>query len=573
MAHVKKNSIAQEYFRSFYEGNHLLYAVVMLIKAASNVLSLLLSIFLGELMDIAVGGSMPEFFRYSAMIGLFLALYFTQETVSGRLRSRFLERAIRQYKEKAFEKLAQKNISAFSRENTGRYLSVLTNDITSIEENYLNNSFDLVQYSILFAATVCVLLWYSPPLTGLALILCTLPLAVMLLMGGELTLREQAVSNQNERFVASFQDQLKGFSVIKSFQAETRVQTLFAEENRTLEETKFSMNWYQKLLGAASLSTSLLMQCGVMLAAILFAMHGSITIGTVIIFVNNCNYLMQPIQIVPQYWAGRKAAKGLVEKLSSVTEENVRKSGTSIAPEFHNQLVFQNVSFAYGTGKFALSNISLELIPGGKYALVGTSGSGKSTLLQLLMGAYSGYSGSITLDGQELKDIHPDSLYYVMGLIGQEVFLFNDTIRNNITLFGDFPDNEINEVIRQARLTELIKEKGETYLCGENGSGLSGGERQRISIARALLRKTPILLVDEATAALDAETAGNVTEAILHLPKITTVTVTHRLEENLLCQYNRIFVMKEGRLAEQGNFRELMEKRGLFYSLYTVANA
>ncbi|MCD7737642.1 MAG: ABC transporter ATP-binding protein/permease [Lachnospiraceae bacterium] len=564
---------AREYFRAFYQGNRLLYAAVMILNVSSNLLLILLSVTLGDLMDIAAGGSMKEFYKSCGMIAVFLILNFIMDTLSGRLRCLFLERAMRQYKEKVFEKLTQKSISAFSKENTGRYLSVLNNDAAIIESNYLNNSFSLVQMSFLFVITLCVLVWYNPFLTLLALALCILPLAVMLLMGGELANREQKVSRQNEHFVASLQDLLKGFSVIKSFQAEKRVQTLFSKGNHDLENARFSRGWYEKLLHASALSASLLMQCGVMLAAVWLALHGTITIGTVVIFINCCNYLMQPIQSVPQDLAGWKAARGLVKKTTQITEENVREEGCHTIDGFHDELALQKVTFGYDSEKAILQDISLRLYPGFKYALAGTSGSGKSTLLQLLMGAFNDYRGSITLDGQELKDIHSDSLYDVMSLIGQDVFIFNDTILNNITMFGDFPADQVNTAVQQAGLSTLITERGDGYLCGENGSALSGGERQRISIARALLRKTPILLVDEATAALDAETAHSVSEAILHLPGVSSITVTHRLEESLLRQYDQIFVMKDGRLAEQGDFENLMEKRGLFYSLYTVANS
>ncbi len=564
---------AKDYFRAFYQGNRLLYAAVMVLDVCYNFLLILLSVTLGDLMDLAADGTIPDFLKSCAMIALFLILNFTVDALSERLHSRFLERGMRQYKEKVFEKLTMKSISAFSKENTGRYLSVLNNDTSVIESNYLNSSFRLVQMCTRFVITLCVLIHYNLFLTLFAILLCILPLAIMLLMGEGLSRREQKLSAQNERFVAFLQDLLKGFSVIKSFQAEERMQSLFSAENRELEDVKFSRRWYRKLLNTSAYSASLLMQCGVMLAAVALAMQGKLSVGTVVIFINCCNYLMQPIQTVPQDWADFKAARGLVEKMARIAEENVREGGNCTADGFQNALALRSVTFGYEPEKAVLQDISLTLYPGQKYALVGTSGSGKSTLLQLLMGANSGYSGSIQLDGLELKEINADSLYDVMSLIGQEVFLFNDTIRNNITMFGDFPVERVSAVIRQAGLSSLIEERGENYLCGENGSGLSGGERQRVSIARALLRGTPILLVDEATAALDAETAHNVSEAILHLKDIASITVTHRLEESLLHQYDRIFVMKDGVLSEQGDFGALMEKKGLFYSLYTVANS
>lgn len=291
-----------------------------------------------------------------------------------------------------------------------------------------------------------------------------------------------------------------------------------------------------------------------------------------LIFVNLANSLIGPIQAVPQCLASRKAAKGLICKLAEVAEENVSRGGDTIEPKMEKAIEFQNVTFGYESEKPALKGLSLRLEAGKKYALVGASGSGKSTLLNLLMGAYDSYEGSLTLDGRELRDLNPDSLYDVMSLIGQNVFLFDDTIRGNITMFREFPEEKVASAVLRSGLGELIDERGEDYRCRENGGGLSGGERQRISIARCLLRETPVLLLDEATAALDNQTAFAVTEAILQLDGLTRLVVTHRLEASLLEQYDGIFVLREGRLHECGTFAELMEKKEYFYSLYTVSN-
>ena len=194
------------------------------------------------------------------------------------------------------------------------------------------------------------------------------------------------------------------------------------------------------------------------------------------------------------------------------------------------------------------------------------------TLLNLLMGADDGYTGSIRIDGRELRQVDTDSLYDLMSLIGQNVFLFNDTLWRNITMFRDFPAEQVRKAVKESGLTQLVSQKGKDYICGENGGNLSGGERQRVSIARSLLRGTPVLLLDEATASLDARTAREVTEAILDLEGLTRLVVTHRLEAPLLTRYDEILVLRNGALWERGSFQELMEKGGYFFSLYTVSN-
>ena len=181
------------------------------------------------------------------------------------------------------------------------------------------------------------------------------------------------------------------------------------------------------------------------------------------------------------------------------------------------------------------------------------------------------YSGSIRYDGTELREMNTEALYEMVSVIQQNVFIFNASIRDNITMFSDFPREEVDRAMELSGLSTLVAARGEDALCGENGSSLSGGEKQRISIARSLLKKAQVLLVDEATAALDAQTASQVSGAILDLTGITRIVVTHSLEESQLRRYDRILTLKNGTVTEAGTFEELMEKKGYFYSLFTVA--
>ena len=231
------------------------------------------------------------------------------------------------------------------------------------------------------------------------------------------------------------------------------------------------------------------------------------------------------------------------------------------------------MTFSYEPGKQVLHGVSARFDAGKSYAIVGGSGSGKSTLLNLLMASHSGYGGDICYDGAELRGIRAESLYDLVSIVQQNVFIFNSSVRDNITMFREFDKSEVDEAIRLSGLSELIAARGEDYLCGENGIGLSGGEKQRISIARSLLRKTPVLLMDEATAALDAETAYYITSSILQLDGLTRIVVTHALDETLLRRYDRIFTLKNGRLIESGTFDELMDKKEYFYSLFTVSQS
>lgn len=252
-------------------------------------------------------------------------------------------------------------------------------------------------------------------------------------------------------------------------------------------------------------------------------------------------------------------------------EENIREEGQETVLALDRGIALKDLTFGYEAEKPVLENVSFTFEAGKSYALVGASGSGKSTLLNLLMAAHAGYTGEILYDDTELREIGSESLYEMVSVVQQNVFIFNASIRDNITMFSDFPKEAVDRAIELSGLSGLIAERGEAYLCGENGSGLSGGEKQRISIARSLLKQSRVLLVDEATAALDPQTAIQVSNAILELSGLTRIVVTHALEESLLRRYDCVLTLKNGRITEWGSFDALMKKKGYFYSLFTVS--
>jgi ABC-type multidrug transport system fused ATPase/permease subunit len=572
MKRNKTNPAAREYFHAFYEKNHVRYGAAMVLNVLSIGTNLFVTWLLGAMIDIIAAGDMERLWGTLWLWLGFAAVVLAVDTGAYWAKFGFIRRALVQYKALAFRRLSEKSISAFSQENTGRYLSTLTNDVTTIEGSYLEKPFDLAAYALVGAGALGMMIWYSPLLAVLAVALGLLPVAMAAVSGGALAKREKAVSDRNEGFMAQIKDLLSGFAVIKSFKAEEETRKRFNASSQAVEDAKYRRRWCEAVIGKASDLCGMVMQMTIIFVGAYLAIQGDITAGTVIIFINLSGYLLNTINIVPKYWAARKAAAALVEKLAQVTEEHADRAGSPIPAKLENAITLENVTFGYEPEKPVLQDLSMTLEAGKKYALVGASGSGKSTLLNLLMGAYDGYAGSIAIDGRELREIATDSLYDVMSLIGQNVFLFDDTLYQNITMFRDFPEDKLELAVHRSGLDGLIAEKGEGYRCGENGSGLSGGERQRVSIARCLMRETPVLLLDEATAALDNQTAFAVTDAILRLDGLTRVVVTHRLEEALLEQYDGIFVLRNGTVCEAGRFGELMERKAYFYSLYTVAN-
>lgn len=571
---MKKNFAdpKREFLRTFYHKNKMNFATALLLSAVGGIFMPIVSWLLGAVVDAMNMADMGYLGTLAAAMGLLTVVGGLQCWLVERANARFLNRAVSRYKALAFRKISEKGISAFAGENTGRYLSALTNDVTAIEQQYLEKLMSMVDCCVSFTLGLTLMLWFSPALTAVVLAGAALPLLVSVAMSARAAVLEREVSDANEGFMARLKDMLSGFAVLKSFKAESEAESLFLASDDALETQKRGKRNFAAVMGAAGQTAGLLMQLSMFAVGAVMAIRGHITPGTVLMFVNLVNVILRPINLFPTFLAGRKAAHTLVEKLAGIAGENAQRTGKNIEPKLDSAITLDRVSFGYEENKAVLKDLSVSFEAGKKYAIVGGSGSGKTTLLNLLMGGCTGYSGSVTIDGTELSAVDPDSLYDLLSLIGQNVFLFDDTIRRNITMFRQFPDAEVESAEERSGLAEVIRTKGRDYRCGENGNGLSGGERQRVSIARALLRRTPVLMLDEATAALDNQTAFEVTDAILKLEDLTRIVVTHRLEPRLLQQYDEILVLREGRIAERGTFESLMAKNGYFYSLYHVSN-
>ena len=563
----------REFIHQLYYKNRINFIVTIILTIAMSSINLMISWLIQQIMDCTANQDMQALVRSAWIVIIVVVIYTIANVMYRAVYPRFLQRAMQQYRDYAFSRLTQKSLRSFSKEGTALYVSALTNDCMSIENNYLAATFTLIELLFCFLGALIMMLYYSPVMLVLAVALSFLPVAVSMTAGNRLTEQEKEISKKNERFVSIVNELLSGFPVIKSFRAEAQASRLFSQRNEQAEEAKKNKRRTEQLISLLANDAGIIAQMGIFLAGAWLAISGKgVTAGVVIVFVQLMNYILNPISQVPLLWSNRKAAIALMEKLSDALSENVREEGREKLNGFSEKIEVKDLTYGYEPESHVLKDLDVQFDAGKSYAIVGGSGSGKSTLLNLLMGSSSNYQGEICIDGVSIKNIESESLYQLMTSVQQNVFVFNDTIRNNVTMFHEFPDKEVTLALERSGLSEFIEKRGEEFVCGENGANLSGGERQRISIARALLRKSPILLVDEATAALDAATARAVSFSILNLVGMTRIVVTHRLEEAILRRYDKILVMKNGTICEQGNFDTLMQQKGQFYSLFQIAH-
>ena len=542
--------------------------IAMLILSIYNIL---ISWLLQTIIDIVSGDSSMTILQVGIIAMITFLIFIAAYVIYRVARPKYLYQAMLCYKQKIFCKMIDKNLSSFRKENTSQYLSMYTNDAKMIEMYYFDSVLEMIDLTVSFVGALLLMLWYSPILTVFGLILSVLPIAASLPIANKMAEAERKVSDGNGEFVSIVRDILQGFPVIKSFQAEKEMKKNFFRENERMEHLKYQSRYIEESINLWGTAASVMMRLGIFLIGAWMSVSGyGVTPGIVLVFLQLMNYVISPIERIPSILAKRKAAIGLIEKMLVSVQINQEQMKENKIGMLKKGISLKDVSVSIGN-KNVLHHLNFEFEIGKKYAVVGSSGAGKSTLINTIMGGFSPVQGEVLFDGIDSREIQPESLFQVMALVQQSVFVFRDTIRNNITLFKEFDEEKVKKAADQAGLRELIDKRGLNDSCGENGNKLSGGERQRIAIARALLRGSQVLLLDEATAALDNQTSYAVIDAVLSMKEMTEIIVTHRLEEKLLYQYDEILVMHAGEIVEKGTFQELMQKKGFFYSLYVVS--
>ena len=549
-----------------YKGNIINFIILAFTSLFQTAAMIIISLMLEKIMAIATAKDMDALYKQGVIFLILLALSVLIYLLVTFLKPKYQKKAITQYKNNIYSQILDKNIANFNKHNTATYISALTNDVKKIEEDYLFSAFDLLTNITLFICTIVVMLVYSPLLTLSGIVLSLLPFIGAIVVGGKLAFHEKEISDQNASFMHFIKDNLIGFSTVKVFKSEHKIKELFNKNNNTLENKKASKTKTLALMEMVQTILSLVSQFGVFfIGAYISIKTGDIAPSVILLFVQLMNYIISPLMQIPSSLSKRLACKPIFSKISEIIK---KEDDTTNGVLINNidDIIVKDLKFMYDE-KVILNGISHRFEKNKSYAIVGTSGSGKTTLINLLLGKYNDYSGSIHYNNIDLKEISIDSLFEISSFVEQNVFVFDDSIINNITMYSSVDEELLNEAIKKSGLAKLIDEKGKDYRCGENGCNLSGGEKQRISIARALVKKSQLLLLDEATSALDNETSSSINNNLLAIDNTTKIMITHRLDEEILNKFDEIIVIKNGNIVEYGNYEELMDNNGIFKSL------
>ena len=492
--------------------------------------------------------------------------------ISLRLKNRLVRQIMSRYKNKVFQSILDRDYRDFSKEKSGKFISVLTENMKKIEQDYLHQYFNISKnLSLMIFSLLAMFIgnWY---LTLLVIIASIIPMMISGFIGQKSAYLQKSVMIADQKYLAKVKDILAGFLVIKSFNVKEAIRQDYRNESEKLDEIYFMKGKFDVLANVISQLSGMIVFLVAFGGGMYLVFNGYTTIGSVTAIVQLVNFVVMPLNEVGM---GMSKFREGQATLDAFEVKDVIELQTGKMKEYFDDVIsFSNIDFSYpNTEEKIFNHLSLKIQKGEKIAIVGMSGSGKSTFLNLLLRFYDVTSGHISIDNQDIQAISAESLYNLMTIVQQDVYIFDDTLRANITLNQSFTDEEIKKAVQQSGLESYVLENelGLQALCGENGSNLSGGQKQRVSIARALIRKTPILLLDEATSSLDNQVTTEIESSILDIQNLTALVVTHKLNENILKKYDRILFMKDGVIVEDGSFSDLMDRRGEFYKLFELS--
>ena len=514
-----------------------------------------------------------EALTQAILIGaIVIFIYASLNFISLRLRNKLVRQIMSRYKNKVFKSILDRDYREFSKEKSGKFISILTENMKKIEQDYLHQYFNISKnISLMIFSLVAMFIgnWF---LTLLVIIASIIPMMISGFIGQKSASLQNSSMIADQKYLAKVKDILAGFLVIKSFNVKEAIRQDYKNESEKLDEIYFIKGKFDVLSNVISQLSGMIVFLVAFGGGMYLVFGGHTTIGSVTAIVQLVNFVVMPLNEIGM---GMSKFREGQATLNSFEVKDVIELQTGKTKEYFDDVIsFSNVDFSYPNAEEKIfNNLSLQIKKGEKIVIVGMSGSGKSTLLNLLLRFYDVTSGYISIDNQDLQAISAESLYNLMTIVQQDVYIFDDTLKANITLSQSFTEDDIKKAVQQSGLESYILENelGLQTLCGENGSNLSGGERQRVSIARALIRKTPILLLDEATSSLDNKVTTEIENSILEIQDLTVLVVTHKLNKSMLKKYNRILFMKNGVIVEDGSFDNLMDRKGEFYKLVELS--
>lgn len=540
----QEDKVVKQLLRYLFK-NKLLFILFLILAPITAVLEIGLAYAMGLAVNYATSGRLDDFWMYALGFITYILVFFLVDYTYRKTRFKLIAKSMTLLKSDMDRHIMNLSYKDFTMNNVSQYMNHMTTNMEVMRNSFFNTILGLYIQILEFVIAAIAMFYLSPLLGIYVVVLAFLQLLMPHLFSDAIEAKgKKAAVTQNE-YLHVLKENYDSFLTSKVFGITDKMLQRGEEKNVSVEDSKFNSRKINSLSYECSFAIGNVMFLGIYLIGAFLALKSQLSIAAIIGASQLMVYIASPLNSISEIVAELKSVKKIADDYVEILSQQNEADGVNEKKEFHTGIEVSDLSFGYDEKK-VIDHFSYSFEKGKKYLIVGASGCGKSTLLNVIGRLMENYSGQICLDDSEIRDIKRQDYAKLVCYITQNPYIYEGTLRDNVRLFSDASDEEIATALKAAGLEPFLKnhEEGLDFRIEENAENISGGEKQRISIARALLRKAPILLMDEVTSALDYDTKVDIENTIFELQDITVLYIAHSITENIRTKADKILSME-----------------------------
>lgn len=526
----------------------------------AGIIRILFAFILAAIIEASLNLDLEAFYRVIIVACFMLFFSCLLSLLGNNLRRKYAAYAAVNHKNELLEKILSTSSEDYAAKSEAFYLNILNDEVDIIKNDYYIQVPQIIFDVVLIVGSIIALLYINWILFFVILLLLSITAIIPNIVAKYYSKKLLIFTKMNEILISYTKSLLSGFELIKTFSLNRHILRDYNNQNDSRERSSYKLGIVNNVQIEVANLVGFSLHMGTIIAGIFFVFRGDLEIAMLFAAVQVVQTLVYPLQELMRRIGVIKGSRELIAKHNEILAEKDKTFNyAKLKAEKISTICLKNISFKYPNSTFGLNAVSYTFEANKKYAIIGKSGSGKSTLLKLMMGYYSDYSGRLQINDQEIRDIDHASLYEKMSLLHQNVVLLEDTLSNNIKLFRDIDDGDLNETIRAVKLQTLYKRFEFKSLRADSMSLISGGEKQRIAVARSIVHNNSFVLLDEATSAIDPETTQEIYDIMLNLPNTTLIAVTHDWTDELLERFDAVLYLDDGEIRNVGKWALIKE--------------
>lgn len=521
----------------------------------------------GEMMDFASVGDANGFIR---ALGVFLIYFFSHGVLLFLIQStriRLISYCRRDLKQDMFGQIMSTDNAFFSKPDSGFHIAAFSNDITILETKYFEAWLAAIEGGLSVITAITAILLLNRVMTILIVAGEVFSLVMCILVRKHSMLRHKIYIEKMAQFTQQIKDYFSCFQTIRNFSVEKQIKKRFSRLNREMEEAKDQADMSLSFINTLTMVCNSMIKFTLAGIGVSLMLRGSMTIGLIYSAYRFTDQIVAPMHTLIMKINSIESVKSIVVRIKRIANASrAERNQKDISLEAPAEITLEDVRMEIGD-KRVLDGITYTFKPGKKYLLIGRNGAGKSTLLKLLKRSNCNFSGSIRINGQDISNYSYRSLAGIVSYINEAVSLVCDTVRQNITLYRDIPEERVQEVVHQVGLTVSLDR-----VVRDGERNLSSGETRRIEIARSLINRSNVIIYDEAISTLDVQTAFAIEQTLLSLEDQTVLFVSHNFSSKLIEQYDQIILLDKGKICGSGTHAQLMEASAYYRNIIRIKN-